>query len=95
MFTEAWVTVFMSATDPNGLNNFKRITLVRILAICKALFDFYVVDKPSVRVMSNGHGVSRASDFVVYLVEAEFIDKVVAGLGPCKCKNVNNFLLTS
>ncbi|KAF8190796.1 prephenate dehydrogenase [Pholiota molesta] len=39
-------------------------------------------DKPSIRVMHDGHAVSRSSDFIVYSVEAEFIDKVVAEFGP-------------
>ncbi|KAF9474430.1 NAD(P)-binding protein [Pholiota conissans] len=39
-------------------------------------------DKPSVRVMHDGHAVARSSDFIVYSVEAEFIDKVVAEYGP-------------
>jgi hypothetical protein len=44
----------------------------------------YIVDKPSIRVMHDGHAVSRSSDFIVYSVEAEFIDKVVAEFGPCE-----------
>ncbi|KAF9473252.1 hypothetical protein BDN70DRAFT_886043 [Pholiota conissans] len=32
--------------------------------------------------MRDGHAVSRSSDFIVYSVEAEFIDKVVAEFGP-------------
>lgn len=31
----------------------------------------------------DGHGVSRSSDFIMYSVEAEFIDRVVAQYGPC------------
>lgn len=34
--------------------------------------------------MRDGHAVSRSSDFIVYSVEAEFIDKVVAEFGPCE-----------
>jgi hypothetical protein len=34
--------------------------------------------------MHDGHAVSRSSDFIVYSVEAEFIDKVVAEFGPCE-----------
>lgn len=29
--------------------------------------------------------MSRTSDFIVYSVEAEFIDQVVAQYGPCEC----------
>ncbi|KAF8954494.1 hypothetical protein BDZ97DRAFT_1707665 [Flammula alnicola] len=39
-------------------------------------------DKPTIRVMRDGHGVARSSDFIVYSVEAEFIDRVVALFGP-------------
>jgi prephenate dehydrogenase (NADP+) len=35
-------------------------------------------------VCRNGHAVSRQSDFIIYSVEAENIDKVVAEYGPCK-----------
>lgn len=33
---------------------------------------------------SNGHFVSRQSDYIIYSVEAEHIDSVVAIYGPCK-----------
>lgn len=35
--------------------------------------------------MKDGHLVSRQSDFIMYSVEAEFLDKVVAMYGPCEC----------
>ncbi|KAJ7112434.1 hypothetical protein C8R43DRAFT_1091499 [Mycena crocata] len=37
---------------------------------------------PGVTVFADGHAVSRSSDFIVYSVEAEFIDRVVAQYGP-------------
>ncbi|KIJ45204.1 hypothetical protein M422DRAFT_30048 [Sphaerobolus stellatus SS14] len=37
---------------------------------------------PGITVMKDGHLVSRSSDFIIYSVEAEFIDKVVAEYGP-------------
>ncbi|TDL22785.1 prephenate dehydrogenase [Rickenella mellea] len=37
---------------------------------------------PGVVVLRDGHKVSRASDFIMYSVEAEFIDKVVKEFGP-------------
>lgn len=37
---------------------------------------------PSVKVLPDGHHVSRASDFILYSVEAEFIDRVVQQYGP-------------
>ena len=38
---------------------------------------------PGISVLPNGHHVSRTSDFIIYSVEAEFIDRVVAEYGPC------------
>lgn len=35
--------------------------------------------------MKDGHLVSRQSDFIMYSVEAEFLDRVVAMYGPCEC----------
>lgn len=34
--------------------------------------------------MKDGHLVSRESDFIIYSVEAEYLDKVVAMYGPGK-----------
>jgi prephenate dehydrogenase (NADP+) len=34
-------------------------------------------------VCRDGHLVSRRSDFIIYSVEAEFIERVVAEYGPC------------
>jgi len=34
-------------------------------------------------VHQNGHLVSRISDFIIYSVEAEFIESVVKEFGPC------------
>jgi len=39
---------------------------------------------PGITVLSDGHHVSRKSDFIIYSVEAEFIERVVAQYGPCK-----------
>jgi len=38
---------------------------------------------PNVTVLKDGYAVSRSSDFIIYSVEAEFIDDVVAKYGPC------------
>jgi hypothetical protein len=38
---------------------------------------------PNIRVLPDGHAVARSSDFIVFSVEAEFIEKVVAEYGPC------------
>lgn len=34
-------------------------------------------------MLPDGHAVSRSSDFIMYAVEAEFIDRVVEKYGPC------------
>ncbi|KAI3604591.1 prephenate dehydrogenase [Moniliophthora roreri] len=39
-------------------------------------------DVPGVNVMKDGHAVARSADFMIYSVEAEFIDRVVAEYGP-------------
>ncbi|PIL24357.1 hypothetical protein GSI_14110 [Ganoderma sinense ZZ0214-1] len=39
-------------------------------------------DVPGIHVLKDGHLVSRISDYIVYSVEAEFIDRVVAEYGP-------------
>ncbi|KAI0299406.1 prephenate dehydrogenase [Multifurca ochricompacta] len=39
-------------------------------------------DVTGITVLRDGHHVSRTSDFIVYSVEAEFIDRVVAEYGP-------------
>ncbi|KAK2764357.1 prephenate dehydrogenase (NADP(+)) [Arachnomyces sp. PD_36] len=38
--------------------------------------------QPRATIMPNGHLVSRVSDFIIYSVEAEIIDKIVAEYGP-------------
>lgn len=34
--------------------------------------------------MRDGHLVSRESDFIIYSVEAEYLDSVVKQYGPCQ-----------
>ena len=38
----------------------------------------------NINILPNGHLVSRESDYIIYSVEAEHIDEVVATYGPCK-----------
>jgi len=40
--------------------------------------------KPGLVPMKNGSFVSRLSDFIIYSVEAEYLDSVVEKYGPCK-----------
>ena len=42
-----------------------------------------LTDNPSITVLRDGHAVSRISDWIMYSVEAEYIDRVVAEYGPC------------
>jgi len=42
-----------------------------------------VLGMPNSTPMLDGHAVSRSSDFIVYSVEAEFLEKVVEKYGPC------------
>lgn len=44
-----------------------------------------------VKVLKDGHHVSRASDFIIYSVEAEFIQRVVAEYGPCLSSCAESF----
>ncbi|CAE6473033.1 unnamed protein product [Rhizoctonia solani] len=39
-------------------------------------------DVPGINVLRDGHRVSRTADWVMYAVEAQFMDKVVAEYGP-------------
>ena len=45
---------------------------------------FRPLDVPAITVLRDGHLVSRSADFIMYSVEAEFIDNVVAQYGPCE-----------
>ena len=54
-----------------------------LLASRFALTLVTVIDVPGITVLRDGHHVSRTSDFIMYSVEAEFIDTVVAKFGPC------------
>jgi len=47
------------------------------------LLTLRLPDAPAITVLRDGHLVSRAADFIMYSVEAEFIDNVVAQYGPC------------
>ncbi|CAG7853863.1 Probable prephenate dehydrogenase [NADP(+)] Short=PRDH [Serendipita indica DSM 11827] len=41
-----------------------------------------LAEMPGIVVLRDGHLVSRSSDFIIYSVEAEYIDKVVKEYGP-------------
>jgi hypothetical protein len=49
------------------------------------LFDTrHLSDTHGINVLRDGHYVSRTSDFILYSVEAEHINRVVAQYGPCE-----------
>ncbi|KNE58136.1 hypothetical protein AMAG_04952 [Allomyces macrogynus ATCC 38327] len=45
-------------------------------------YDTLKAEFPNLNVLENGHLVSRRSDFIIYSVEAKFIDQVVKQYGP-------------
>lgn len=45
-----------------------------------------------VNICRNGHLVSRASDYIIYSVEAAVIDSVIAQYGPCTNPTTLSFL---
>ncbi|KAH0837162.1 putative prephenate dehydrogenase [NADP(+)] [Fonsecaea pedrosoi] len=47
----------------------------------QTLHEEYANEK-GINILPNGHLVSRASDWIIYSVEAELIDKIVAEYGP-------------
>jgi len=44
----------------------------------------FIVLGSGLTVLKDGHAVSRRSDFIIYSVEAENIERVVAEYGPCR-----------
>lgn len=46
----------------------------------------------NIEICRNGHFVSRASDYIIYSVEAAVIDKVIAQYGPCKTSSTVGLL---
>jgi prephenate dehydrogenase (NADP+) len=72
------------------------VCLLRCYSTCPFILLFssrlpYVIlGTPGVTVLPDGHHVSRTSDFIMYSVEAEFIDRVVAEYGPCELPQPNS-----
>lgn len=46
--------------------------------------DWGFAGKSKLVPLRDGHLVSRESDFIIYSVEAAYLDKVVAQYGPCQ-----------
>ncbi|KAI0093716.1 Prephenate dehydrogenase [Irpex rosettiformis] len=59
----------------------KRIFICDLPSKYEALQKTYE-NNPSITVLRDGHAVSRISDWIMYSVEAEYIDRVVAEYGP-------------
>jgi hypothetical protein len=62
------------------------------MEVLRLLFYFWIqlaqskrgfLGTPGITVFPDGHGVARSSDWIMYAVEAEFIDSVVAQFAPC------------
>ena len=59
------------------------------LLLCLTCVFETCIDVPGIMVLRDGHQVSRTSDFIIYSVEAEFIDSVVAKYGPCMSLSIH------
>jgi len=73
----------MGAMYARYLSNagWKKINVCDIPEMYETLRTAYK-DTPGISVLRDGHYVSRTSDFILYSVEAEYINKVVALYGP-------------
>lgn len=57
--------------------------LLHLFIILLFSLTSFLPDVPGVAVVQDGHAVSRTADYIIYSVEAEYIDAVVAQYGPC------------
>lgn len=57
--------------------------LPRLFFVLFFVLTSYFPDVSGVAVVKDGHAVSRTADYIIYSVEAEYIDAVVAQYGPC------------
>lgn len=68
---------------PDSLTNF----LTRRVNACDRPERYELIrnefEGTGINIVENGHLVSRRSDFIIYSVEAEYIDAVVKAYGPC------------
>jgi hypothetical protein len=76
--------VIYRASMTHSRKNIKVSPCLDIGPIPLPWLTFRLLDVPSITVLRDGHLVSRAADFIMYSVEAEFIDNVVAQYGPCE-----------
>ncbi|KAI0345057.1 Prephenate dehydrogenase [Trametopsis cervina] len=71
-------TMYAKALSAAG---WKRIYICDLPSKYEALQKTYE-DTPAIFVLRDGHAVSRIADWIMYSVEAEYIDRVVAEYGP-------------
>lgn len=66
------------ATDQTATNGYEKNFKVTWI-----LLGTWLMSGSSINIVENGHLVSRRSDFILYSVEAEYVDEVVKTYGPC------------
>ena len=79
-----FTSVIYRASMTHSWKNIKVSPYLTATHIRPLLLTLRLPDVPAITVLRDGHLVSRAADFIMYSVEAEFIDNVVAQYGPCK-----------
>ena len=84
MTSTGFTSVICRASMTSSKSNIKVPSCLATGLISFLLLTFRLLDVPSITVLRDGHLVSRIADFIMYSVEAEFIDNVVAQYGPCK-----------
>ena len=76
-------------TDLNASSKSRRSLEVYYLARCSSR-----TLASAINVVENGHLVSRRSDFIIYSVEAEYVDDVVRTYGPCRAPPITDICLS-
>jgi len=75
-------------TYPTSMRNSKSTFPVRFYS-CSLIWRCNLpccssTDTPGVYPQKDGYAISRSSDYIIYSVEAEFIERIVAQYGPCE-----------
>jgi len=50
-----------------------------------------LIDTSGVYPQKDGYAISRSSDYIIYSVDAEFIERVVVQYGPCEYRSTQDF----
>lgn len=61
------------------------VARLRGAALRHSLISLPFTGVPGIHVCPDGHRVSRVADYIMYSVEAEYIDRVVSQYGLCSC----------